>query len=142
MTKKIIIGAMESDAPGDIVTLLGYAALYYYETLQSKRTATGAPTTNYYQVPSGYELIITHVIITPGSAGDSAVFGYGDNAVALGDAAPTNAVGLTTNNNLVGPTASTPERYSVCFVVPGLKYPYMRGSAAAHIMATGFLHRT
>ncbi len=142
MTKKILLGSMESDAPGDIVTLLGAAGVAQYETLQTKRGATGAKTTDYYQVPTGYELIMTNLYIWSSVAGSDAVIGYGDNAVAAGSTAPTNAVGLSTSLVLGNSAAKIIERVPVCLVIPAGKYPYVYSAGSAHIMVSGFQHRT
>lgn len=141
MTKKITIGSMESDAPGDIVSLLG-AVNNQYETLQSNRTATGGVTTNYYQVPTGYSLVITNLYLKAGLAGNAPVIGYGDDAKAAGAVAPTNAVGLTTTNVITIEATSKIEKVPVFIVVPAGKYPYMYAVGAVELMATGFLLRT
>jgi hypothetical protein len=142
MTKKIILGAMESDAPSDIITLSGYLTATKYESLQINRTSNGLATTNYYQVPTGYSLVITEIHFVGDTAGDTAVIGYGDDAVAMGDTAPTNAVGLTPNSLLVAEVAYRRQEIPVCLIVPASKYPYVFGVAGISIQASGFLHRT
>lgn len=142
MTKKIILGSMESDAPADIVTLHGAVTANKYETLQTKRTATGEAGADYYQVPTGYELVITNVSLR-GTVGETAVvtLGYGDNAVASGSVAPINAVGLCTSGILATTAVNAIEQISVCLKVPAGKYPYFLGWTVADIMVSGFLHR-
>lgn len=142
MTKKILLGAMDSDAPGDIITLLGGPPGTQYESLQTKRGPTGAATTDYYQVPTGYELVITKVYLNCSVAGGITVIGYGDAAVAAGVSAPTNAVGLTPYSLLVVATGNVLVEVPVCLVVPAGKYPYAYDSVTTGIMVSGFLHRT
>jgi hypothetical protein len=142
MTKKIILGSMESDAPGDIITLLGAPPNGQYETLQTDRAGTGGATTNYYQVPTGYKLVITSICFNCIAAGSGIVIGYGGGAVAAGVTAPTNAVGLTSQLLLKVGTANVMEQVPVCLIVPAGKYPYGYGVGSVDVMASGFLQRT
>ncbi len=142
MTKKILLGAMDSDAPGDIIALSGALTGTKYQSLQATRSGDGSASTNYYQVQAGYEYIITSIHFIGGTVGTMVILGYGDDAVAMGDTPPTNAVGLTPSSMLVTEVSYRRMEVPLCFIVPAGKYPYIFGQAGISIQVFGFLHRT
>jgi len=73
-----------------------------------------------FQVTAGYTLYITRVIVT-GVANVTAIIGYGDDGVADGAAAPTNAVRLTST---LGGTTTNAGIYDVLIPIPAGKYPF------------------
>lgn len=141
MTKRIILGSMESDAAEGVISLLAKPTASQYETFQISRGGKGEATTNYYQVPTGYELVITAVQFVSITGTTYPIIGYGDTAVANGTAAPTNAVGLNPEKGFVSAVADTVFLWPTRLGVPAGKYPYVYMGGSGAIILYGFLRR-
>lgn len=81
-----------------------------------------------YQVTAGYTCYLSKVLFRSSTTGDAFVLGYGDTAVALGAAAPTNFVQVTE----VFASANDTELFNFDIIVPipAGKYPCMKSFAA------------
>ena len=142
MTKKILLGAMDSDAPGDIITLLGGPPGTQYESLQTKRGPTGAATTELLPGAHGLRVVITKVYLNCSVAGGDYCNWLrrrrrrrrGVRSYQRGRINPLPLLVVATGNVLV--------EVPVCLVVPAGKYPYAYDSVTTGIMVSGFLHRT
>lgn len=105
-----------TDTPGDLVNLRANPSgnSRYMTFLKEDGTA--------YQVPAGKTLYITASNYHGVAAGNLWNFGYGDDAVADGVAAPTNAKSVSVS--IVVAVANTQYTLDVYAAIPALKYPY------------------
>ena len=83
-----------------------------------------------YVVPAGKTFYITKITLNGGSALRSISIGYGDDAVAEGAGAPTNAVTLTSTKHVIAVSADTYYVYDTFLIVPAEKYPYILSGGA------------
>ena len=111
----------------DSLTGVKYAVAYIaagdnYKTLES-------PVGTDYQVTAGYTLYITKIVWGSSTAGSQIKqFGYGDDGIAEGAAAPTNAVVLIPFF-LQGSTTALAELEGI-WTIPSGKYPYFQANTA------------
>jgi len=119
------IGIGATDTIGDIVSAYSYIASNgQYETLES-------PVGTDYQVTAGKTLYITRLVYFVSSSDAITIqeFGYADDAVAEGAAAPsTNKVALIDGGIRGGGNATGPTTLDVFFEVPAGKYLYWRSN--------------
>jgi hypothetical protein len=98
-----------------------------FETFEIQRSPQGnGGSGGHYQVPAGYTLHITEMLIDTTSESPFIVIGYGDDAVEDGGVAPQNAVGLIPPMRVATNGAGTafPEFIPLMVKVPEGKYPY------------------
>lgn len=128
------VGPFQGVDPADLIILVqhfeGLAAapyLTFHSTLSG--TGTGSAGTDY-SVPAGKQLIIGVIAMASSVATQSIVIGYGNNGVAEGVTAPTNAVGLNGQRTFMAVATNTTYQWTVTLKVPAGKFPYAHAPGA------------
>lgn len=80
------------------------------------------------QVTAGKTLYITRLHLQVDNVGSNFDIGYGDDGVAAGAAAPTNAVGVLTNYK--GNSTTKLEPIELTIPIPAGKFPYLKSNSA------------
>lgn len=117
------LGAAVTDVPADVVCASAFlTAINRYMTFE-------VPCGTDYVVPAGKTLRITLVQFDYSGAWAKVRFGYGDDAVAEGAAAPSNPIFLTHGLMSLGTTARSEAKCS--YDVPAGKYPFLYATEVA-----------
>jgi len=123
-TRVFKLGAAATDTPGDLVAIISTPGA------SSKYMTAEAPLGTDYSVPASKTLYITRIGILVDGAGNAAYFGYGDDGVASGAAAPTNWKQLS--NKLSSDLAGRVVYHDVAFTVPTGKFPCFLSDASGN----------
>lgn len=121
---------------------LGQAMIFTFYATAANYT-TLAKSNEYYQVPTGYKLVLVAVKMITVTAALSTLFpGYGDTSVQNSAAAPTNNVPV---GNAIGPTLATAgEKVEMAMYceVPAGKYPTFQAvTGAVRATVLGYLQK-
>tara|TARA_Y100000310_G_scaffold295348_1_gene326597 strand:+ start:66 stop:479 length:414 start_codon:yes stop_codon:yes gene_type:complete len=119
MTVAFKLGSVGQDG------VTGLRSMFVRLTTASRYMTPHTSGTTDYVVPEGKTFYITKISLMGGGALSSISIGYGDDAVAEGAGAPTNAIALTGTKHVIAVSANTYYVYDTFLIAPAEKYPYV-----------------